>query len=308
MPGRRDIAVKQSIPPALRYNMQDFNREFPDDDACLMYIFEQRWPRGIAQCEKCNKETKHHRVTGRTAFACDRCGWHIYPLAGTIFEKSSTSLQKWFHAMYQMGSTRCGISAKQIQRETSVTYKTAWRMFKQIRALMSEDGLQLEGLSVEIDETYDGGVTKGGNGRPMRGDRGKTPIVGIVERRGRAIARATKDATGATLLPLPRDYVLPKSTVYTDERKAYGEIDNIEKPDGTNARLVHRRINHVPHIYVHADIHTNSVEGFLSLIKRCIGGVYHSVSAKILAGLFEWVLVALQSARLWQPSVQGAFG
>ena len=98
--------------------MQDFNREFPDDDACLMYIFEQRWPGGIAHCEKCEKETKHHRVTGRTAFACDRCGWHIYPLAGTIFEKSTTSLQKWFHAMYQMGSTRCGISAKQIQRET----------------------------------------------------------------------------------------------------------------------------------------------------------------------------------------------
>jgi transposase len=282
MPGRRDIAVKQSIPPQLRYSMQDFNREFPDDDACLMYIFEQRWPGGIASCEKCEKETKHHRVTGRTAFACDRCGWHIYPLAGTIFEKSSTSLQKWFHAMYQMGSTRCGISAKQIQRETSVTYKTAWRMFKQIRSLMSEDGLQLEGPSVEMDETYYGGVRKFGRGRPMRGDRGKTPIVGIVERKGRAIARATKDATGATLLPLVRDYVLPESTVYTDEWKAYGGIENIQKPDGTKAGLVHRRINHKAHVYVHGDIHTNSVEGFWSLIKRGIGGVYHSVSSKYL--------------------------
>jgi transposase len=262
--------------------MQDFNREFPDDDACLMYIFEQRWPGGIAHCEKCKKETKHHRVTGRTAFACDRCGWHIYPLAGTIFEKSSTSLQKWFHAMYQMGSTRCGISAKQIQRETSVTYKTAWRMFKQIRSLMSEDGLQLEGPSVEIDETYYGGVRKYGQGRPMRGDRGKTPIVGIVERKGRAIARATKDATGATLLPLVRDYVLPDSTVYTDEWKAYGGIENIRKPDGSKAGLVHRRINHKAHVYVHGDIHTNSVEGFWSLIKRGIGGVYHSVSSKYL--------------------------
>jgi transposase len=282
MPGRRDIAVKQSIPQHLRYSMQDFNREFPDDDACLMYIFEQRWPGGIAQCEKCKKETKHHRVTGRTAFACDRCGWHIYPLAGTIFEKSSTSLQKWFHAMYQMGSTRCGISAKQIQRETSVTYKTAWRMFKQIRSLMSEDGLQLEGPSVEMDETYYGGVRKYGQGRPMRGDRGKTPIVGIVERKGRAIARATKDATGATLLPLVRDYILPDTTVYTDEWKAYGGIENIRKADGTKAGLVHRRINHKAHVYVHGDIHTNSVEGFWSLIKRGIGGVYHSVSSKYL--------------------------
>jgi transposase len=244
MPGRKEIAVEQSIPPQLPYSMQDFNREFPNDDACLIYIFEQRWPGGIARCEKCEKETKHHRVTGRTAFACDRCGWHIYPLAGTIFEKSSTSLQKWFHAMCQMGSTRCGISAKQIQRETSVTYKTAWRMFKQIRSLMSEDGLQLEGPSVEMDETYYGGVRKGGKGRPMRGDRGKTPIVGIVERKG----RATQDATGATLLPLVRDYILPESTVYTDEWKPYGGIENIKKPDGTSAVLVHRRINHTAHV------------------------------------------------------------
>jgi transposase len=282
MPGRRDIAVKQSIPPQLRYSFQDFMREFPTDDACLMYIFEQRWPGGIAHCEKCEKETKHHRVTGRTAFACDRCGWHVYPLAGTIFEKSSTSLQKWFHAMYQMGSTRCGISAKQIQRETSVTYKTAWRMFKQIRSLMSEDGLQLEGPSVEMDETYYGGVRKKGTGRPMRGDKTKMPVVGIVERKGRAIARATEDATGATLLPLVRDYILPDSTVYTDEYKAYGGIEKISRSDGSNAGYVHRRINHSAKVYVHGDIHTNSVEGFWSLIKRGIGGVYHSVSQEYL--------------------------
>ncbi len=282
MPGRKDIAVKQSIPKPLRYSMQDFNREFPDDDACLMYIFEQRWSGGIAHCEKCEKETKHHRVTGRTAFACDRCGWHIYPLAGTIFEKSSTSLQKWFHAMYQMGSTRCGISAKQIQRESSVTYKTAWRMFKQIRSLMSDRDLQLEGPTVEMDETYYGGVRKKGHGRPMRGDKTKIPVVGIVERKGRAIARATQDVTGATLLPLVRDYVLPESTVYTDEYKAYGGIENIHKPDGANAGYIHRRINHSAKVYVHGDIHTNSVEGFWSLIKRGIGGVYHSVSQKYL--------------------------
>lgn len=133
-------------------------------------------------------------------------------MAGTIFEKSTTSLRLWFYAMYLMGSTRCGISAKQIQREIGVTYKTAWRMFKQIRTLMSED-LRLEGPTVEIDETYYGGVRKYGKGRPMRGDRGKTPIVGIVERKGRAIARATKDATSATLIPLVREYVLPESTV-----------------------------------------------------------------------------------------------
>src|ERR1035438_6224803 len=79
-------------------------------------------------------------VSGRPAYACDYCGSMISPMAGTIFEKSSTALRTWFYAMYLMSATRCGISAKQIQRETGVTYKTAWRMFKQIRTLMSEIG------------------------------------------------------------------------------------------------------------------------------------------------------------------------
>jgi transposase len=88
----------------------------------------------------------------------------ISPMAGTIFEKSSTSLHTWFYAMYLMGSTRCGISAKQIQRETGVTYKTVWRIFKQIRSLLSDGDLQLEGPTVEVDETYFGGKRKCGIG------------------------------------------------------------------------------------------------------------------------------------------------
>ena len=82
-------------------------------------------------------------------------------MAGTIFEHSSTSLRLWYYAMYLMASTRCGISAKQIQRETGVTYKTAWRMFRQIRSLLSETDMQLEGSAVEMDETYYGGTRKG---------------------------------------------------------------------------------------------------------------------------------------------------
>jgi transposase len=170
MPGRKDIAVKQSIPAHLRYTINHFNKEFPTGDACLEFVKEQRWPNGITYCEKCEKETKHHRINGRTAYSCDHCGTHIYALAGTIFKKTTTSLRLWFYAMYLMGSTRCGISAKQIQRETGVTYKTAWRMFKQIRSLMSEEDLQLEGDSVEMDEAYFGG-NKGGTGRPMRGEK-----------------------------------------------------------------------------------------------------------------------------------------
>src|SRR5260370_13078032 len=123
--------TEQHIPKAQRYTMERFHAEFPDDDTCLEFIKEQRWPNGITLCGKCKKDRKHHRVTGRTAYACDYCGNHIYPLAGTIFEKSSTPLRIWFEAMHRMAATRCGISAKQIQREMGVTYKTAWRMFRQ---------------------------------------------------------------------------------------------------------------------------------------------------------------------------------
>jgi len=198
MPGRKDIAVKQSIPHEFRYGISDFTREFPDDYACLEHIANERYPQGMAHCEKCSKETKHHRVTGRTAYACDRCGSHIYPLAGTIFEKTTTSLRLWFYAMYLMGSTCCGISSKQIQRETNVTYKTAWRMFKQIRTLMSED-LQLEGPTVELDETYYGGVRKYGTGRPIRGDKKKSAVLGIVERKGRIVAKTIESVDAKDL-------------------------------------------------------------------------------------------------------------
>src|SRR6266568_4775079 len=199
---------KQSIPRELRYTVADFNAEFPNDDSCLEHIKEQRWPDGVTQCGKCGVERKHYRVSGRTAYACDHCGNHIYPLAGTVFEKTTTLLKTWFYAMYLMGSTRCGISAKQIQRETGVTYKTAWRIFKQIRSLLSEPDMQLEGSTVEMDETYYGGVRKGRTGRPMRGDKKKSPIVGIVERggKGRVIVKATTDVTGATLTGMAREF------------------------------------------------------------------------------------------------------
>ena len=193
------MKVKQSIAKELRYTMRDFNNEFPNDAACLEYIKEQPYSGGMAKCGKCGKETKHRRVGNRTAYACQSCGNHIYPLAGTVFEKSTTSLKTWFYAMYLMCSTRCGISAKQIQRETGVTYKTAWRMFRQIRSLLAE-GLQLEGSTVEMDEMYHGGKRRqgGGQGRPSYGSH-KVPVIGMVERGGRVVARVAANAKKETL-------------------------------------------------------------------------------------------------------------
>jgi transposase len=278
----RGTTVKQHIPKELRYSMRDFNIEFPDDAACLEYIKEQRWPDSMVLCSRCGKKTKHHRVGNRTAYACQSCGTHVYPLAGTIFEKTSTSLKTWFYAMYLMGSTRCGISAKQVQRETGVTYKTAWRMFKQIRSLLSDGDMQLEGPTVEVDETYIGGVRKYGRGRPVRGDKTKTPVIGVVQRHGKVLARVIPDASESTLSGIIKKHVSPESMIYTDEWAGYGRIPFLRDEDGKPLRYRHRHIKHSSGEYVYKDIHTNTVEGLWSLIKRGINGVYHHVDQAYL--------------------------
>ncbi len=219
---------KQHIPKHLRYTIQSFNAQFPDNDSCLNWLKAERWPSGLIPCEKCGKDRKHHRVTGRPAYACDYCGSMVSPMAGSIFEKSSTSLRTWFYAMYLMSATRCGISAKQIQRETGVTYKTAWRMFKQIRTLMSED-ISLEGEAVEMDETYVGG--RGENKRlGKRRSRGrslddKTPVFGMVERGGRVVALVTPDTRVKTIMPIVAERVLPETIVYTDQYAIYDKVE-----------------------------------------------------------------------------------
>jgi transposase-like protein len=264
---------RQTIPKHLRYSIDQFRAAFPNDDACLEAIKEQRHPGGVTYCSDCGQERKLYRIKGRPAYTC-KVGHHFYPLAGTIFEKSTTPLHIWFYAMYQMGSTRCGISAKQIQRETGVTYKTAWRIFRQIRSLLSEPDMQLEGSLVEMDEAYFGGKRKCVRGRPPAGDGKKTCLVGVVERKGRVVALAANDATRETLHGIAREYVLPESTVFTDELTAY---------DGLQSHgYEHRRINHSAGVYVTGDVHTNTIEGFWSLVKRGTSGVYHNVGTGYL--------------------------
>ena len=271
-----------SIPGHQKYTIADFNTEFPDDTACLNHLFYDRWPDGITTCDskKCgNVERRHHRVSGRMAYACDYCGNHIYPMAGTIFEKSTTSLRLWFYAMYLMGSTRCGISAKQIERETGVTYKTAWRMFKQIRKLMGDD-TPLSGNKVEMDETYVGGKAKnkrlGKRGGVGRSTDTKTPVFGMLERGGRVLAYVTPDVKAKTVLGIVQEKILDKSTVFTDDYVIYDGLQWMGKS------IKHNRINHSQSIYVVGQTHTNTIEGFWSLLKRGLVGVYHSVSAKYL--------------------------
>ena len=272
---------RQTIPQHLRYTIRDFNQQFPNDAACLEHLMQQRFPGNVTYCEKCKQKRKHYRIAGRPVYSCDHCGTQVSPMAGTIFEHSSTSLRLWYYAIYLMGSTRCGISAKQIQRETGVTYKTAWRMFKQIRSLLSEPDMQLEGSAVEVDEMYHGGRAKGKRGRPGVGDRKKIPVVGIAQRStegriGKVVAMTTPDVKKHTVMGFIKEKVLPKSTIFTDEFAVYDNLDNHRNG------YVHHRINHTAKVYVMGDIHTNTIEGFWSLVKRGIGGVYHQVSQKYL--------------------------
>ena len=205
-----------------RYITKDFDKEFPDDDTCLEWIKNNRWPDGV-YCKKCKKITKHHKVKKRTCYECDWCGNQVYPTAGTIFHKSSTPLRVWFEAIYRMASTRCGISAKQIEREMGVTYKTAWRMFHQIRKLLAED---VDPLSepVEADETYIGGKRPGKRGR---GAAGKTIVAGLAQRKGKIMVFKVTDVKAMTLLPIILNKVLPYYVVYTDEMPSYNRLKSL---------------------------------------------------------------------------------
>jgi transposase len=141
------------------YSLVEFMQQYPDDSACLDALWRERYaPDGhTAKCPRCKRERRFHRTRTRASYTCDTCGLHVHPMKGTIFEKSTTSLHLWFYAMYLIASTRCGISAKQLERELGVTYKTAHRMMKRIREeLMTDDDDQLSG-DVEIDETSWGG-------------------------------------------------------------------------------------------------------------------------------------------------------
>lgn len=265
-------------PKMHRYTFKDFQQKFPDDATCLEWLFRKFYPEGTIFCQICKKQTKHHRVVSRPSYSCDYCGHHVHPTAGTIFHKSPTPLTKWFYAIYLMASTRCGISAKQIEREVGVTYKTAWRMFKQIRSMLAE-GLNPvggEGKGVEMDESYFGPKRKRGHKRGRPGsDSPKQCVVGIVERQGRAIILTAENATRANLHRIAQERILPQSTVFTDDWTGYQGLSS-------TMTITHTRINHSEKLYVMGDVHTQTIDGFWSLVKNGLRGVYHSVSKKYL--------------------------
>jgi transposase-like protein len=265
-------------------SLMEFMKRFPDDAACMEFLWRERFSDdGIhATCLHCEEvtpfkayETKQRRGKSRT---CTRCGTHMSVLAGTIFEGSSTSLHLWFYAMYLMASTRCGISAKQLERELGVTYKTAWRMFNRIRNELMNDLDDSEPLNgkVEADETAWGGRPrrKGTHAEGARFCEAKPTVLGMVERGGRVRARVVPKRRGEGFSAELRQHINPDSILYTEDWVAYKPLAR----EGYN----HRVINHSAGSYVEGDIYTNTIEGFFGNMKTGMRGAYKKVSRKWL--------------------------
>jgi transposase-like protein len=252
-----------------KFTLSDFLNRYSSNEACLEEIKKIRFPHGIS-CKVCKKRTKHYKIKGRMQYACSKCGRHIAPLSGTIFEKTSTPLTSWFYVMFLMINTRAGISAKQIQRELGVTYKTAWRMGKQIRTLMADTDMVFDDGIVEMDETYIGG-------KPRLKERWDTKtkevVMGMVQRDGKVFLKHVEGAGKWTVLDQVKAHIDPKVRVITDEWPSYTQL----KYHGYNHDVIRHR-----KAYVKNDIHTQNIENVWSRLKRGIYGVYRHVSKKYL--------------------------
>ncbi len=258
----------------------EFMREYPDDAACLDRLWRERYaPDGHhAQCPRCERERKFHRTKTRASYTCDSCGLHVHPMKGTIFEKSTTSLQFWFYAMYLMASTRCGISAKQLERELGVGYKTAHRMMKKIRTeLMTDEGDEPLSGDVAVDETSWGGKPRGPKLTAKEAAafrERKATVLGMVERGGRVRARVIASRRGVPLSRAVKANVNPSTILYTDDWKPYKSLKR--------EYIDHRIINHSAGLYVDGDIYTNTIEGFFGNLKTGMRGAYKEVSPAYL--------------------------
>jgi transposase len=261
-----------------KYTFKQFQAEYPDDGACLEAIMNVQFGGTKITCPGCGADSTFTKIANRRAYACQWCGHHIYPCAGTIFHKSSTKLTHWFFAMYLMTSTRHGVAAKELERQIGCTYKTAWRMAHELRKLMANaDNQDPMSGHIEIDETWVGGkkrrVPREKNRKP--GPTGKHAIVfGMVERDGIVRAGVIPDTKQTTIEPIILTNVQRGSTISTDEFKSYADLKRSPYNHGT--------VRHIAEEWVNGIHHTNTIEGHWAQLKRSIRGTHVHVSHKHL--------------------------
>ena len=246
---------------------------FDTDAKCREMLVRLRWPSG-AKCPRCQSEVID-LATAKQIFYCKDCDYQFTVTAGTIFNDSHLSLQKWFFATLLLCESRKGHSANQMKRELGVSYKTAWYLCHRIRAAMKEAQHQMLDGTVEIDETYVGGKRKRSDGSPRAN---KEIVIGIRQRNGHLRFLHAKDVKSDTLYKIIHDNVSEDvDVIVTDDFASYpGAM-------GSNFKDKHRSINHSAGVYVVGDTHTNTVESAFSLLKRGIIGTWHRISAKHLA-------------------------
>ncbi len=262
-----------------------FEKQFPHENACKAYLTHNRWPDGVIRCPRCNNDKVNSLSTMPFKWECSVCAagnsYRFSVLVGTIFENTNKPLRDWFRVMHMMLTSKKGISALQIYRVMGFgSYNTAHLMCSKIRvALGNVEFKQLVGY-VEVDETYVGGKAKnkhkwpGGGHHGGQGGSGKEIVVGAVQRKGNVIARVIENTHMETLDAFVREVVSNKvSLISTDELRSYGRLW-IDYPHG----MVH----HGRGEYVAGAVHTNTIEGFWSMVKRGIIGTFHKVSAKYL--------------------------
>ena len=257
-------------------NFYEFQKQFPNDEACLRRIMTERYGGTELDCPKCGVFGKFYRMTKDRGYVCQHCGHHLHPTVGTPMERTRLPLHKWFYAMFMFSTSRHGVAAKELERQLDIPYKTAWRMAHEIRKYMARvDGewpLGGPGGDIEADETYIGGRTTGG--KRGRGAPNKTVVFGMLERGGDVMTKVVPNVRKKTLQSIIKENVVKSSTVHTDELKSYSGL--------SKAGLEHETVNHGAGQYVDGDCHVNGIEGFWARLKLSIRGTHVHVSGKHL--------------------------
>jgi len=253
-------------------NLLQLIKRFPNEETCREFLVQSRWGE-VPACIYCGNTEKIYKIQGGKLLKCSKCRKPFSPKVGTIFEDSALPLQKWFHAIFVVSAHKKGISSCQLAKDINVTQKTAWHMLHRIRLTMTTGSFEkpLDGI-VEIDETFVGGKQrKFKNENPLAN---KGIAFGAIERNGKARIQTVPDVKKNTLQSAVRENVSHDSIIMTDNYAGYKGLDKEYKE--------HKTINHSAHKYVDGIIHTNTIEGFWSLLKRGIVGIYHHVSKEHL--------------------------
>jgi transposase-like protein len=248
-------------------------RYFSDRARCNAYMRSIKWPDGRITCPRCGGE-RIGEITTRSMLKCRACRKQFSLKVGTIFEDSPLGLDKWFVAVWSIANAKNGVSSHELGRAIGVTQKTAWFMLHRIREAMTTGTFRKLTGAVESDETFIGGEARNMHVRKReqrikgRGAVGKRIVHGLLERGGEVRAKVVPTVDAAELHPIIHANVDKDAALYTDAAAAY---------EGLAAHFLHEAINHADE-YVRGAVHTNGIENFWALFKRCLKGTWVSVA------------------------------